>query len=424
MASTNGFMGLLVGRLVDKDVEKGTCSVKVDGIVTVFRNNKTKQPKSLVGKTVELEGLQDRFLDRLLLLKKGETLQFGASGLEGAQMRVIEVFRKVGPYDPADYPEVTDGFRGFHGAVVGTVVKKDPSFMQLIVKLDSIRDTWDDNQAKTPKSMVGKPFLLWGFYKYRKQFELIKVGDTIEVGLKHQQPQGNHLNIDRFVRKPDGRVAMQDKEMMDYSSGIQKFNGMLVGRLVSKDIEKGEFSVQVDRVSRVWRNSKAEKPKSLVGKTVKVGGVTGKWLDVLLLVDKGETMEFECQHAGGDAMRFPGEMMRKVPAVKPGEYPELPEEFRGFHGAIKATVVKKDPELLEMIVKATDVEETWKKNRAEQPESIVGKRFILAGFWNRRDTYNDLKVGDQIDVGLEHISVRSDHVSIAEYVRKAEPKND
>ena len=216
---------------------------------------------------------------------------------------------------------------------------------------------------------------------------------------------------------------MNDKEM-GFSAGVQRFNGMLVGRLVSKDIEKGTFEVTVDRVSRVWRNSKAEDPKSLVGKTVTVDGVTGKWLDVLLLVKKGETLEFECRHDGGERMTFPGELMRKVPAVKPGEYPELPEEFRGFKGAVKATVVKKDAETLELIVQADKVIETGAKNAAKSPESIVGKRFILAGFWQRREAFNDLKVGDKIEVGLEHISVRSDHLSISKFIRKAESNDD
>ena len=62
--------------------------------------------------------------------------------------------------------------------------------------------------------------------------------------------------------------------------GMHKFNGMLVGRLAAKDVEKGTFLVRVDAVPRVWRDSKAEDPKSVVGKTVKVNGVFGKFLDV------------------------------------------------------------------------------------------------------------------------------------------------
>ena len=422
-ADVAGFRGLVVGRLVEKDVEKGTFRATVDRIARVFNNNQAKNPKTFVGKTIDVEGVQGKFLDRLLLLKKGETVQFGAFDTGGTRLRVDELFRKVAPFDASDYPELPDPFRGFRGTVRGTVVKKDSEIMQMVVKATAVKDTGSENQAREPASIVGKSFVLSGFFQYRDEFGDLKVGDTIEVGLKHNLPQSDHLNVDRFVRKVDGRVAMKD-EKMGVASSMQRFNGMLVGRLVSKDIEKGTFEVAVDRVSRVWRNSKADNPKSLVGKTVHVDGVTGKWLDVLLLVKTGETLEFECRHDGGERMTFPGELMRKVPAFKPGEYPELPEEFRGFNGVVAATVVKKDAETLEMIVKADKVKETWKKNHAQAPESIVGKRFILAGFWQRREMFNDLKVGDKIEVGLEHISVRSDHLSISEFIRKAAPTKD
>ena len=78
--------------------------------------------------------------------------------------------------------------------------------------------------------------------------------------------------------------------------GMHDFNGMLLGRLTAKDVEKGTFVVHVDAVPRVWRNSKAEDPQSVVGKTVNVNGVFGKFLDVLVVARKGETLEFECKH--------------------------------------------------------------------------------------------------------------------------------
>ena len=113
------------------------------------------------------------------------------------------------------------------------------------------------------------------------------------------------------------------------SSGVQRFNGMLVGRLVSKDVEKGTFVAKIDRVSRVWRNSKAENPKSVVGKTVLVDGVFGRFLDVLVVTRKGETLEFECKH-DGDKLTFPGELLRRVAPYDASDYPELPEAFRGM----------------------------------------------------------------------------------------------
>ena len=413
-----GFRGMIVGKLVDKDVEKGEFSVTIDHIARVWNNNKAKNAKSSVGKTIGLGGLNGKFLDKLLVIRKGETLQFGALDSGGKRLRVGELFRKVAPFKASDYPQLPDKFRGFKGAVSGTVVKKDTEILELIVKATAVKDTWKGNKASDAKSIVGKSFALTGFWRRRDEFGKLKVGDAIEVGLNHPVMQSEHLTVAEFVRSGKTDVAMKDKEMR-LSSGVQRFNGMLVGRLVSKDIEKGTFVAKIDRVSRVWRNSKANNPKSLVGKEITIGGVTGKWLDVLLLVKKGETLEFECRHDGGNKMTFPGEMMRKVAAVKPGEYPELPEEFRGFNGAVLATIVKKDAEMLELIVKADKVQDTWKKNKAKKPESIVGKRFILAGFWQRKEAYNELKVGDRIEVGLEHISVRSDHLSISEFVRKS-----
>lgn len=202
--------------------------------------------------------------------------------------------------------------------------------------------------------------------------------------------------------------------------GIKDFNGMLVGRLAKKDIEKGTFVVRVDAVPRVWRNSKAENPKSIVGKNVEVEGVFGKWLDVLLVVREGETLEFEAKHDGGDQLTFPGELLRKAAPYKAEDYPELPERFRGFRGAVTAAVVKKDPETFELIVEVDRVIDVWKASKAEEPKSIEGKQMMVAGFWQRKDAYHNLKVGDRIEVGLQHIEQRSDHMTVAEFVRKTE----
>lgn len=202
-------------------------------------------------------------------------------------------------------------------------------------------------------------------------------------------------------------------------AGIRKFNGMVVGQLASKDVERGTFVVKVDAVPRVWRNNGAENPKSIVGKTIEVSGVTGRFLDVLVVMRPGETVEFECKH-DGDRLVFPGELLRKVAAYKPEDYPVLPEEFRGFRGEVIADVIQKDPETFELIIKVAKVATTWKENDAKDAESIEGKSLMLAGFWNRREAYHNLKAGDRIHVGMQHIGRQSDHMTVAESVRKVE----
>lgn len=226
----------------------------------------------------------------------------------------------------------------------------------------------------------------------------------------------------------EGRPPLTKKTPDELPDGIARFNGMLVGRLVKKDVEKGTFIVNVDAIPRVWRNSKAENPKSIVGKNVEVDGVFGKWLDVLLLVKEGETLEFESRHDRGNRLTFPGELLRKVAPYKPEDYPVLPEAFRGFNGAVAAKIVKKDPDTFEMIVEVDRVLDIWKNNRAKKANSIEGKQMMLAGFWRRKEAYHQLKVGDRIEVGLQHPGIRSDHLTVAEFVRKSkqadQPKKD
>jgi hypothetical protein len=105
--------------------------------------------------------------------------------------------------------------------------------------------------------------------------------------------------------------------------------------------ERGELTIRVEYVPRVWEVNKAEKPRSAAGRTFLVEGVFGKLLDNLLLIKPGETMEVEVQHQRGDRFRFPGEWLQKAAAFDPEKYPIPPDEFRGFRGILTGEVVAK-----------------------------------------------------------------------------------
>lgn len=421
------FNGMLVGRLAAKDVELGTFVAKIDAVPRVWRNSKAEDPKSIVGKTVEVSGVSGRFLDVLVVTRIGETLEFECKHDGDRLVFPGELLRKVAAYDPADYPVLPEVFRGFHGVVVGEVVKKDPETFELIVKVERVTDTWKDNAAKQPKSIAGKKLMLAGFWNRKEAYHKLKVGDRIEFGMKHITPRSDHLMVAESVRKadksPEGESEKMKRENAAVEDGLTKelrgFRGMLVGRLVEKDVERGTFTITVDAVPRVWKNSKSSKPKGFLGTSVAARGVAGKMLDILVVAKAGDTLEFGAFHEGGQQMRVV-EVLRKVAPVKPGDYPVLPDAFRGFQGMVVAKVIKKDDHSLELVVEISSIKKTFPASRAKDPDAMVGHQAMLVGFWNRKNDFHKVKIGDKIECGISHTQLLSDHLSVIESFKKVD----
>ncbi len=281
-----------MGRVVTKDVEKGTLVINVDAVPRMWSKAKCENPKSVIGKNIAVDGVSGKFLDILLLARDGDTLELAARHDGGPGLTFPgELFRKTAPFRPEDYPVLPEEFRGFNGAVSGKIVKKSSGKLELIVEIDQVLDTWKQNKAKKPDSIKGKQAMLTGFWRRKEQYHGLKVGDRIEFGVQHPTTRSDHLSVAEFVRKP-GKDAPSRKDEPRHPrertaensegglpAGIRRFNGMVVGRLVSKDVEKGTFVVTVDAVPRVWRNSKAENPKSIIGKSIEIDGVFGKGAD-------------------------------------------------------------------------------------------------------------------------------------------------
>ncbi|HEY8504890.1 MAG TPA: hypothetical protein VIL46_09930, partial [Gemmataceae bacterium] len=76
--------------------------------------------------------------------------------------------------------------------------------------------------------------------------------------------------------------------------------------------------LEVRQGKRVWKNNKAENPKSAEGRTLRVEGVFGKFLDNLLVIKPGEGVEIETKHVKGDNLTFLGEWLQKVDLPSPG----------------------------------------------------------------------------------------------------------
>ncbi len=420
------FNGMLVGRLAAKDIERGTFVVNVDTVSRVWRNSQSENPQAVVGKAVEVGGVTGKWLDVLVTTRTGETIEFECKH-DGDGLRFPgELLRKVAPYKAEDYPRLPEEFRGFQGAIVADILKKDPESFELMVKVSDVSKVWPANKAKQPGSIQGQSMLLAGFWNRREIYQSLKPGDRIEAGIQHISRQSDHVNVHEFVRKAGGSESEKMERMTESresggasGQGIKGFRGMLVGRLVKKDIERGTFTITVDAVTRVWNNNKSRNPKSLIGQNVDAVETPGKMLDTLVVARVGETIEFGALHDGEDELRV-GEVLRKVAPVKPGDYPEIPEEARGIVAMMTAKIVKKDQEMWGLVVEVKSIDESFPKSRAKNPQQLVGKQATLVGFWNRKDAYQNLNIGDTIRFGVDHQQPLSDALSVIESIEKVD----
>lgn len=423
-----GFSGLLVGRLVTKDVDKGAFVVTIDAVSGLSPRNKAEKPKTAIGKTLAVDGLSGQFLDRLLLLKPGDTFYFLARYDGGSRLEFGgEGFWKAEPGKPGDYPQLPEEFRGFQGVIAGRIVAKKLPSLELIVRVDEVKEIAEKSRAKNPASIVGKEVLLGGLWQHKQDYLDSKAGERIECSVQHPQTFNDLLDVSRFIRKgvaestpPDAprRPAAMKTTADDLPDGIKGYNGMLIGRLATKDVENGSFLVTIDAIPFVSPRSQAPNPRQAVGKTLAVEGLTGQFLDRLLLINPGDTLYFGAIHDRANRLRFGGEGFQKASPVTPEDYPELTEEFRGFQGVIVGSIVKRNFDTYSMIVRVDSVKETSEKSQARNPASIVGKQAIIGGLGRHRDLFRQLNVGDTIECGIQHGQKTADHLTVTDSLKK------
>ncbi|MBD3671961.1 MAG: M56 family metallopeptidase [Planctomycetaceae bacterium] len=425
----HNFNGMLVGRLAAKDVEKGTFVAYVDAVPRVWRNSRAENPKSIVGKTIEISGVFGKFLDVLVVTRTGETIEFECKYDGGNLVFPGELLRKVAPYKAEDYPELPEGFRGFRGVLDGEIVKKDPNTFELILKVNKVLETGDESASKNPESIEGKHLMLAGFWNKKELYHSLKEKSRVRVGVRHISRRSDHLDVTSVTRIEKPLSSRLDGNKMEREEGEMKagmlprelrgFRGMLVGKLVKKDIERGTFTIEVDAVPRVWNNNRASNPKAYIGKQAHAEGVHSQLLDALIVTRVGETLEFGALEDEEGRLRV-GEVLRKVAPVKEGDYPELPSGFRGYKGMLTGKITQKDDHLKAVMIEVQSIDQPFEGNRAKDAETIVGKRATLAGFWKRQEAFNGLSVGDTIRCGVEHPQLLSDHLSVIESVRKVD----
>ncbi len=194
------------------------------------------------------------------------------------------------------------------------------------------------------------------------------------------------------------------------------FYSIVIGRLKSKDIELGEFTLQVNYVTSIYGDRSLK--DTILGKTVKVVGVSGPWIDKLLLIKRGETLKLRSGtlHDGTLSLSPKATVLERAAPFDPETYPIPPETFRGFRGVVTGTIESKSDQGYELTLRVEKVASTMDGNAASKPTSIEGRLMNMQGFYNGpfREKFADLRIGDKIRVGAAHRVPEIDALEVIE----------
>jgi hypothetical protein len=186
--------------------------------------------------------------------------------------------------------------------------------------------------------------------------------------------------------------------------GPVNFYSIVIGKLKSKDIELGEFTMLVDYAT-LNKYSGARIKDEIMGKTVKVTGVSGQFRDNLLLIKTGQTLKVRTGGYFSDtktlAFAHKFNVLERALPFSPDAHGVPPKTFRGFQGELRGKIVEVSG--YEMLLRAEEITSLDDANTASDANSIKGKLVRINGFYNdHADKFNELQPGDIIRVSVRH----------------------
>ncbi|WP_395718290.1 M56 family metallopeptidase [Prosthecobacter sp.] len=326
---------------------------------------------------------------------------FASASLLASVPATAEDKKPDAPAAAAEGQKLPEGLHGFSGHLSGQLISKDEEKGSMVMKVGSLLHVWKNNKAPEPNLVVGRTVKVGGIHgKALDVLVVLNPGDHLEIETKH-------LTGDDMLYLGEGmkKVAAPAQESAKGGGGevLNGFRGMFVGELISKDQEKGTLEVKIARISRVWKQNKAEHPEQAVGQTWKVNGVTGKWLDTLLTLKVGDQVEVEAFHHRGEELDFVGEWLKKVEAEPAANATGSRDDLKGFRGLLIAKLLAKDVEKGEVEIQIESIKTAFKKSAAPNAAGSVGQKWKvrgIAGKWV--DSLLVLNVGDRIELAAFH----------------------
>ncbi len=258
-----------------------------------------------------------------------------------------------------------------------------------------------------------EPRIVFVGERFRKQFARTKVGTVTSIGIG-----GTGAMAMKGAGK--GGKGGKGRKRRGKKGGTETFYSIVIGRLKSKDVELGEFTMQVDYITAIYGDRSLK--QTVLGKTVTVTGISGSWLDTLLLIKRGETLKFRSGTLQGTTFSLSPKatvLERAIP-FDPETYPVPAESFRGFRGVVVGTITEKSEQGYELTLKINSIESSQKTSRARDPKASVGRLMSMRGFFNDsfRKKFGDLKIGDRIRLGAVHTDPTVDSFTVVEELEK------
>jgi len=223
--------------------------------------------------------------------------------------------------------------------------------------------------------------------------------------------------------KGKGDKGGKDGKGGEKAAGGTNFYAIVIGRLKTKDVELGEFTMEVDHVTSMYGGRWVK--DAIVGKQVKMTGVSGAFRDQLLELKRGETLKVRSgrylvqdkKHLLTFAPKF--HVLEKAKPFSPEEYGVPPKEFRGFQGVLEGKIVEVGG--YEVTLRVASVAKEDAGSKATSAGAIKGKLVRLTGFYNQHEkAFKDLNIGDMIRVGARHASPSFDEFGVTEVLEKVQ----
>ncbi len=314
--------------------------------------------------------------------------------------------RASGTIESLEKNQMNESLLTFNGFFLGGKEDEDGQYQASFI----IRSKGTDKSEWPQITFSGKQF--------ESQFSDLQKRDAVLINLG--EGTAKKMADGKGAEKKGKSLAMRKGKG---KRGSVNFYSIVIGKLKSKDIELGEFTMQVDYAT-LNRYSAARIKDAIMGKTIKVTGVSGQFRDNLLLLKTGQTLKVRTSGYSSDsktlAFAHKFNVLERALPFSPDAYGVPPETFRGFSGALRGKIVEVAG--YEVLLRAEEILSLDDASTASDANSIKGKLVRINGFYNdHADKFSELRLSDIIRVSVRHANPIFDTFGVTDILELVEP---